>query len=487
MKQLLHLASTEFAVVATTTDDMPRLLHAPTLPIPVWPDGQICFPIASFALELAGNGRATAPSGGTIKTYCCYLSELVRYCSSRLGGDFLRLEDNAFSDLLRKLYEQEASGSPGAKRRNRTTVNKMGAVWLDFLSFYSHQRGEPNFVGLNGSIRAERAQVRTARGLRLTWKHPAFAPADPYNYRNPMAESILTGLRRAVTVLPGPPFQRRRRHTMLELFSVVGLRRIEASLLRVSDVKKTIDDMDAAVRSARARANVSAIDSAAQDQRAKHPFHLRFRMRKQFDRSGERLRSTPVSAATLQLFKEYLKERRLAVRLAGWTDSDDSPFFINLRNGRAYQPNYFTQEFFLLANAVGFRDISCSPHRLRGRFIVNELNRLGYAALLSAKCTDKQFVLEYKDLLGELMEITGHISESSLLVYLKFARLEVMRMSKAMDRVHDSRAMEAIQSAAMRYESQIASGVSAAKAGAELFQACQVAQLLLEARDPDLH
>ncbi len=480
MSQLFTMAPSTFCLAVAQTGGKELVREAPTSPIPEWQDGSFCFPICYYVCSLIEAGKTTAPAGGTIKTYLCYLSELIRYCDDKLDRDFLQLTDWSFSDTVGRLYPSNNFDKPreNQSNRNRTTVHKMVCQWLDFLAFYATLRGRDDFLGEHGVIKAVRVEKTVKKNGKTfrtwVWEHNALAPVDAYRYLAPMSEKHLAQLRRAVRLLESSAFTKRKRLTMLELFSTVGLRRIEASLLRVSDVRPAIDDLNRYLQSASKFADKFAQKVDDMTASARAVFTLKFRMRKQ-KKGRERIRTTPISAVTLQFFKEYLEARAIEVRKAGYVDDDDSPFFINLQKREPYRPNYFTQEFSALAIAAGLGQVPCSPHRMRARFIVNELIRLGRDAIERAGSAAKGFVIDLRDLIGKLMEITGHLSPEAIDVYIGYAKGELFGFGQCDSRSEMERRLAAINHAEEVYRIQITAGVEPAVAGEELARAIKVA------------
>ena len=483
MSQLYSLSSQEFTVTVALTNDGALKRKAPTTSIPVWPDRTFCYPIAYYIHHLIDAGCTTAPSGGTIKTYCGYLSQLIRLCDKKFFRDFLNINDEEFSNAVYALYDSKiiASELSSPRPRNATTARAIVVQWLNFLEFYSHLRCQPNFLGVDGVIRAKKTRINTGHGKRgkryeTTWSHPSLPDRDPYNFQSPIAVSHLKLLKRAVSQAGGTPFTVRRRLVMLEIFSVTGFRRIEASLLRVKDVQEAVDNLDHAirVRSRGHKPNVPA--SVGEASHLLKPFSIKFRIRKQPNNKEDRLRTTPVSAVTLQFFKEYLQARAIELKRRGIQDDADAPFFINLSTGNAYVPNYFTQEFHLLAKIAGLQDVPCSPHRVRARFIVNALVQLAKAAIEAAGGDAKGFLLDFEDLIGKLMEITGHLSPESVKVYIQLARSEIFGLDSRNGRQEMERQLAAIDNANEMYRAQCASGVDVATAGRELARAIEAAR-----------
>jgi integrase len=470
MKQLHSFASKEFKLLSyLAAGHGPVYRPAATMPEYHWPDGRWCLDVALFLHEKLAQNCEHEPRGGTLGTYSTYLSPLVRYCYKHREKSFLALTDADFSQCVMDLYDKRRLTPAGrVVANNRTTVHAMACLWLDFLSYLGKAYCDDHFVGEHGRIRATKVRAnRKFAGTHasgLVWAHHSIGESDPYNTRFPMKDSQLKKLRDATAQLSRDDFQRRRRLVMLELFDGVGLRRIEASLLRVQDVTKAIKEWESAPKK-----NWSLVPEA--DDMTRPAFFLSFRMRKQKDGSKERLRNVPISAVTLQFFKEYLKMRRNALKKAGWSagEANDS-FFINLETGRAYQPNFFTQEYSKLAKVAGIME-PCSPHMARARYFTREFVRLILAHQLESVDDFRRALLNSEAFKEQVREISGHVSAKSLDVYINLAFAEVAGLAKTFARVEAQRHLDAIESANERYLAAIGSGQDPAVAGAELSRA----------------
>ena len=470
MKQLYTLASRKYKLVAYAAAGHGSVSRsAATMPEYHWPDGRWCLDVAFYMHEKLSQGCSHEPRGGTLGTYSAYLSPLVRYCHRHRGKSFLALTDADFSQCVKDLYEERRLTSAGPVAvNNRTTVRAMACQWLDFLSFLGKTYCDDYFVGEFGRIRATQATARfvgTVYASALVWTHPSIGQSDPYNTRFPMRDSQLKKLRDAASKISKNDFQRRRRLVMLELFDGVGLRRIEASLLRVDDVMSAI----------KASKKSGLMERWSQEPEAddmkRTAFFLSFRMRKQKDGSKERLRHVPISAVTLQFFQEYLTMRRFALKEKGWSASDvDDTFFINLQTGKTYQPNFFTQEYSILAKAAGIME-PCSPHMARARYFTREFVRLILAHQLENVDDFRRALLNSEAFKEQVREISGHVSAKSLDVYINLAFAEVAGLAKTFSRIESQRHLDATMSANERYLAAIKSGQNPAAAGAELSRA----------------
>lgn len=467
MKQLHTLASPGFSVVAYCAEDSGAMFRpAGTLPLPHWPNERWNMEVSLFLNELLDTQYEHEPRGGTLGTYCAYLAPLVRFCfEKRRKEGFLSITDQDFAVQVEGLYKAKSlKNGREVQTYNRTTVRAMVSVWLDFLSFLGKTFGDTSFIGEHGRIRARRIRVaRAGGGSTETWAHTALGESDPYNRRMPLRDAQLRALRVAAAQVRAPEFAKKRRLSMLEAFDVLGFRRIEAHLLRVADVR-------AALKAAKKDFEAHATAPDDDDLRRRASF-LSFRMRKQADGAKERPRKVPVSAVTLQFFKEYLRVRRDALKDEGLKESDtDGSFFVNPKTGRAYEPGYFTQEFWKLARAANILE-PCSPHMARARYFTRELVRLILAHKLENADDFRRALINSEAFLNQVREISGHADPESLKVYIDLAFAEVAGLAKTLDRVEAQRTFDAIQAANERYVLAVSAGADAAEAGAELSRA----------------
>lgn len=192
-------------------------------------------------------------------------------------------------------------------------------------------------------------------------------------------------------------------------------------------------------------------------------------------------RTTPVSAVLLQRLKEYLEERQVEIQLLGTKVSPDDPFFVNMSTGNAYMPNFFTQEFARLGALAGVTDARCSPHPVRGRFLVDELVRLAVAHFQNNPPGEPgRYVVDFNDFLAKLQEISGHASLEALKVYVQFAKEEFANISKSMERVDEMRTVSAMKRARDEFDWDIKNGVAIAVAAERLRKALEVLDLMPE-------
>lgn len=470
-RQLHRFASADFEAFGLWTPKHGRTTRpAGTVPLLLWPDGHWCLEVNLFLHSLFENGYAHQPRGGTLGTYAAYLARLVRFCYVTKKKSFIDLTDSEFAESVRRLYEAVCvKNGAVVQALNRTTVRAITSIWLEFLSFVGDYYDDASFVGKDGRIRAFKEKTFTGRSGQFaqgeSWRHWSINASDPYHRRMPLSENTLRLLREAAARTGRGAFLRRRRLVMLELIDTTGLRRLEASLLRVKDVQEAIDQWRLS------GAKEQCPPGASKPLEGAEVFFLSFRMVKQKDREKERLRTVPISAVTLRFFAEYLGHRkRLLQRLGRPMVRPDDPFLVSAKSGKALQPNTFTFEFMLLANAAGIVG-PCSPQMGRGRFMTREYVRLINTHHMETADDFRRALLDDKSFKEKVRQVSGHARASSVDVYINVAIDEIASLAATISRVDAQRNVDALRNANQRYAAALAQGEDPAIAGAELSRA----------------
>lgn len=147
------MARRDFIVVGRASRvHRPVIVEAGTFPVARWPNGRYCLPVGLFLAKKLLGGCRSAPNGGTLKTYACYMAPLVRYCYEFLGGNFLNFTDYDLTVCLNDILEEEDEDATGAKvqKRMRNTVRQMGSLWIEFLHYFGEWSGYEDFVAAQG-------------------------------------------------------------------------------------------------------------------------------------------------------------------------------------------------------------------------------------------------------------------------------------------------------------------------------------------------
>lgn len=474
-----------FRMVSFVVDETATFKDASTHPAMYWPNGRWCIEVNLFLNKLWSEGRKHKPRGGTLGTYAALLTPLVHYVFFRKGGDFARLTDADFVSCMKNLAAERVLTKAGTPpRRSGRLMNQLGHLWLEFLDTLSETFGWSNFLGMHGAIRAKRVVKRRGAGPGAvetsTWTHVAIPNSSPYRKRLPITQRAIEALRAAAS-RTNNPMLRRRRLAMLELFDVLGFRRIEASLLRVVEVQAAIDAM-------RHNPGVATHPGAADDHSPTGHL-ISFRMRKQSDGEEERLRHAPISAASLHFLSEYLDVRARYMRRMGFSEQGaEGCVFFSMTTGLPLQPNTFTQEIYQFAmefNRTALKEaripMPCSPHMMRARYITREFVRLILSHKMENADDFRRALIDVERFKKEVALITGHKDHKSLDFYIDLAFAEIANLSATRARVEAQRDIDAMAAAAQRYEDAIANGANPRAAGAELARAIAA---LTSARPP---
>jgi site-specific recombinase XerC len=363
IEQLHTHASERFRVFSNLAADDSLLGRAAGfLPMIRWPNGRWCLEGNLFLNRLLDKGSSLKGKGGTLTTYCSYLAPLLRFCF------FAKKQPSELADVDFK-FVLSTLGSidkkKGRPRNNRTTMVKIGSVWLEFLSFVGSYYGNSHFLSHTESNANE--GIGVIKGFKKkhegklpnghiycyeTWHHPSFpTERDPEGKRFPLSEMDVAKLREAADDAQCTHFIRQRRLATIELFDILGFRRMEAVLLTVGDVEAAIKTDE----EARNRGDVEFVPS------------ITFRSVKKKGNKTHK-RTVPINRISLDFLTSYNELRKRHLKELGVKESPASAFLVRESNGQALQPNWLTQEFHFLARKAGLMG-PCSPHMMRHRFI----------------------------------------------------------------------------------------------------------------------
>lgn len=462
--QLYKLSPPEFVeyVFGKKAEDV-YLPDSTAIPWLRWPNKHWCIEANGYLQSLRSKGFSIRGKGGTLGTYAAYLTPLLHYCyNSKIN--LIKLTDKDFQLAIKGLAaEKVIKKGILSPKRNSTTINKIGGTWLDFLSYVGSYNNEELFVGEEYRIRGYKKKTirKTSDGKFFEterWYHPCFPTEEPLARRLPISDSQLSKLRQSAETNSKSEFQRFRRLVMLELFETSGFRRMEAALLRVSDVRKAIKEY----KEAQSVGNVKYIPV------------LSFRtVKKRSGKYGKR--EVPIDSITLSFLESYGRMRKRHLKSLGLHLAEDGPLFVNEKTGKALRPNTITQEFHKLATLAGINE-QCCPHMMRHRYITKAFVRLILAHELSDQDSFRKLLLDSRSFKMKIAEITGHASEDSLNVYINLAFDEVAGLEQTMSRVQAQAYADALDAATNRFRAKIQRGESAAAAGEELANAIESAR-----------
>ncbi|MCT9811346.1 tyrosine-type recombinase/integrase [Acidovorax sp. Be4] len=375
--------------------------------------------------ELWIRGLSRRTRGGTLGTYAGYLTHLLRFCY-RGRVDFHELNDAAIHrftlGLRGKLLEPV-----GQRRRDDNTVRAICSLCLEFLNWLGQFRRDPDFIGVNGRIRAERRESPWhdsrpgGRGARKSWywHHASIPLPDPYHRRLPISSEAIEKLRVAAVRCSSSVHQRVRRLAMLTTLEVTGGRRVEVVSLRVEDV-------------------LSAAREKSGD--------LRLLTVKR--RGGkEDHRFVPVSAADINFLVNFIRvNRRAIIRRTIKSENDHGYVFVNSVTGMPLNANTITQEISLLAKAAELISVTCA-HMFRHRYITKIFIQLIEQHNIEHKDDLRKLLMSGTALKQKLMEWSGHRNMASLDHYVDLAFEEISHIRASIGKLITRRELEGVQDA----------------------------------------
>lgn len=437
-EQLHTHASESFRVFSNlAADDSLSGRTARFLPMIRWPNGRWCLEGNLFLNRLLDKGVSLKGKGGTLTTYCSYLAPLLRFCffAKKQPSD---LSDVDFKFVLSTLASIDKK--KGKPRNNRTTMVKIGSVWLEFLAFVgsyysiehflSHSESNANDgIGMIKGFKKKRAGKLPNGHVYYyeTWHHPSFpGERDPEEKRFPLSELDVAKLREAADDAQCSHFIRQRRLVTIELFDILGCRRMEAVRLTVADVEAAIE----ADEEARKRGDVEFVPS------------ITFRsVKKKGNKTRER--TVPVNRISLDFLASYNKLRKRHLKELGVKESPASAFLVRESNGQGLQPNWLTQEFRFLAQKAGLAG-PCSPHMMRHRFITQAFVTLIVSHKINSVDEFHAMLLDSERFKEVVRDYAGHASKETLERYLHLAFDQVASYKKVVQRAELERALDAV-------------------------------------------
>lgn len=430
------------------------------LPLISWPNGHWCIEVNLFLRHLFYQGYSVRGNGGTLATYAFYLSHLIKYCY-RNGKNFYAMSDADFTAALSWLGSTNYRKDGDREVRRTLTVGKIASVWLEFLHFVGTEyHNDPRFVAADGIIKGQKKSIKKFTSNQFeyfttVWTHAAIPEPEPENVRLPVSESVFEKLKAAIEATSNDVFLRERRRVTLTLLDILGLRRMELVLLRVSDVKKCLSEYEASLHSG----NVNAVA------------HLTFRAVKKKKGAVYPERSVPIDPISLNYLVSYVRERRRHLQSLGiFAEAENARLIINAKSGKGLLPNTITQEFHMLAKFAGIVG-QCCPHMMRHRFITRAFVKLVIAEGIASKDEFRQKILDDQTIKQKVKEIAGHGSVKSLEVYINLAVDEVSELKKTMKAVNSQNLFEALNNAMNRAYADIQHGQSPSKTLSNLLEA----------------
>lgn len=388
--------------------DVPQLM---------WPDGTVCWLPNLYLLHGYRKGRSRKNKGGTLLTWAKNLTHLVRWCYQN-EVDIIDLSDSHFRMFVNTLLEERDSARPGSKKRSAQQVATICSTVLNFLAFVDEQMPGMNLLGPNGRIHAAKIsrQVRlSGRNVTLAgWTHEHLPKQRHARRRQPISSAAVEKLYAAIPKLTSSSFINRRRFVMLRVMEVTGGRRIEASLLKISDIEEA------------ARTGELKVFNAKQ-------------------RDDNSYRFVPVTQADISEIRSFIKHyRQRIVRLAGVKD-DEGFLFISERTGEKLEIDTLGSELYALRKAAGIVDEEACLHAFRHRYITNIFRKLIREHHQKNISDFQRLLLSQQTLKLKVMEWTGHSNVESLNRYIHLAFEAESEFKETLDVINAHRVTESLQ------------------------------------------
>jgi integrase len=402
--------------------------HYPAHDIPqvLWPDGTVCWLVNLYLLSGYRKGRSRKNKGGTLLTWAKNLSHLVRWCFHS-KTDIIDLTDSHFRTFVNVLLQERDSERRGDKKRSEPQVANICSTVLNFLAFVDERMPGLNLLGPTGRIHAEKKTFQVKRnGKSVTtsaWTHEHIPRSRRPRRRQPISSAAVNRLYEANATLTASSFVARRRFVMLRVMEVTGGRRIEASLLKVSDIEEATRTGELKVFTAKQRDDNS-------------------------------YRYVPVTQADLREILSFVKHYRQRVVRAAGLKEEHGFLFIAERTGEHLDVDTLTAELYVLRKAAGIVDEEVCLHAFRHRYITNIFRDLIRAHHLEKPSDLRRMLLSTETLKLKVMEWTGHSSIESLDRYIHLAFEAETAFRETLDLVHAKRVVESLQLLLADYSSQ---------------------------------
>ncbi len=396
--------------------------HYPAHDIPqlFWPDGTVCWLVNLYLLSGYRKGRSRKNKGGTLLTWAKNLSHLVRWCYQN-KVDFIDLTDSHFRMFVNALLMEKDEERVSENKRGEQQVSNICSTVLNFLAFVDGRMPELNLLGPAGRIRAEKKtfQVNDSRGgrpiTRTAWVHEHVPRHRRTRRRQPISTSAVNRLYEANAAVKASVFVSRRRYIMLRLLEITGGRRIEVSLVKVSDLE------------AAARTGELKVYTAKQ-------------------RRDDTFRFVPVAQADLRDVLSFVKHyRHRVIRNTIGAASDHDFLFIAETTGHHLEIDTLGAELYVLRKAAGIDDEEACMHAFRHRYITNIFRDLIRTHHFQNPSDLRRALLSTETLKAKVMEWTGHSSLEALDHYIHLAFEAESNFQETLDLLQAKRVVQSLQ------------------------------------------
>lgn len=413
------------------------------IPLLYWPDGHWCHYGNAFVRHLMEKGQSRRNRGGTLSVTASNISHLIRYCwKERI--ELIELDDNHFRVFIDGLCREPHASRKGQLARNSSTVIAIGRSCLQFLSYIADARGDVDFIGQNGRIRATlpsaehkkrnsnlERRSNHAASESSTWTHASLPLPTAKRRRLPISSRNIELLRDAASRISTTAHQRMRRQVMLTL--------LETTLGRRSEINEITPK--------------SIIDALQMDVPMIELPTLK--------RRGQFTRQIPMPRSDLEFIAQYITFYRSRVtRRRPSNTGKNGGLLLNDRTGEPIKAETITGEIRLLREAAGISEQACA-HMFRHRGITKFLVAL--IEQYEPKSADdfRRLLVDIEALKLKTIEFTGHADISSLDPYINLAFDEVTNFKKSYDLVRASCAIDSFRNSIKVQLLELAHGASA--------------------------
>jgi integrase len=359
-----------------------------------WPDGTVCWLANLYLVNGYKKGKSRKNKGGTLLTWAKNLSFFIRWCYRR-KIDFFALGDLDFVAFISHLKDETVTNAPDKKARSHGQVLTIAGTVMNFLAFIDTIMPGLGLIGAEAKVKAELVPVEVKKGGKTfivkKWTHTCLPKAKPTRRRQPISTIGVEKLYDANNDSNDSAYIKRRRFIMLRTFEVTGGRRIEASFVKINDLKM-----------------------------AEKTGMLRIHNAKQQDDESERY--VPVTKADLKEILSFVKHyRNVVIKKTIGVANDHGYLFINSKNGEPLEVDTLSAELYAIRIAAGIDDEEACLHAFRHRYITNELRRLIRTHRCDSVSDLKKALLSTETLKQQLMEWTGQRNVESLNRYIHLA------------------------------------------------------------------
>ncbi len=342
--KLYFLSSQGFQLpVIVLPDGQVKYKPAPNIPILLWPNNLVCWPVTLYLNYKYKLGLSSLICGGTLLTYAKNLSSFIRFCHDEMIS-FSSIDDNSFANFISKINDEmnvDRKGTLKHARKSNQVLN-IGRRVLDFLfwyqDFFMSQRlvGEPNE---NCNITVYKKQYQAQSRSMVYWTHSSFPTRNTEVIRQPVNTADLEKLFITNLKSDNTKYIIRRRAAMLHLARATGVRRIEMSKLTIQSILLAYEEGILNINPAKSR-------------------------------NRQKIRSIPVLKSSLEPVVQFINGARANIIRNTVGIKNDCGFLFISSNGKKLSENTLTNDMHDLAVLSNLDSLVCL-HMFRHRYFTD--------------------------------------------------------------------------------------------------------------------